>query len=179
MADWPSTASMPVPGVITPYDMLSLGLAFQGRQSLLVASSIAMTANVAYIIPFRLPEGVLAQKMFGVIGATSSGNLDLGIYTAEFQKIISTGATVMGAINTLQEFDIADTWLPPGDYFMAISNSNSSGTMFLLSVNDENITNMLVYEMTAAHPLPATLVPVKTSSQQRVPVFGIAFGTLI
>ena len=77
-----------------------------------------------------------------LIGAGTTGNLDAGIYdAATLGRIINSGSTALGSANTVQELNITDTPLAPGDYLMAVQFSSTSGSFFRNApANDETTT---------------------------------------
>lgn len=182
MADWPDTRLV-APKVISPYSEDSLGGLNNGIYFLAAPGSGTLVQNQAYYFPFVLERGGTAVKMFALIGGTANGNIDVGIYDEEFNYLISIGATAQGATNTLQEFDITDTFLPPGNYWMALSLSSATGTVFRGFANDEiGLPQVPVYVQGTAHPLPTTVAtPVKATDATPVTgiVMGVAFDTLI
>lgn len=181
MGDWPDTRLWPLP-LITPWSEEAVGPTVTlGSASATPTASGAVVANQAYYYPFRLDVGATARKMFVLIGAAPpGGNNDVGIYDDQFNRLVSSGAVAIGAASTLQEFDITDTELSPGFYWMAFSSS-AACTVFRMSISDEGGSSMMLcYEQASAHVLPATATPIKsTAGSVIVIVMGISFDTLI
>jgi hypothetical protein len=146
-----------------------------------IGGSSALTANQAYIYPFRIHVPELATKLLVANGSTVSGNIDIGIYDSELNKVISAGATVQAGTNSVQELTITATWLIPGDYFMAFSINNTTGTIFRSSQADELAFALPMYTMASAHPLPTTITLTKASEASPfIIVMGILLnGTLV
>jgi len=145
------------------------------------ASSAVYTQNQAYIFPFRLFDIAKPLKGVWMNGATSNGNLDVGIYDSEKNFLCSTGATAQGTINVVQSAVFTATpELLPGDYFMAISGSSATGTLFRGTTTDElAIPGNMKYIMASAHPLPTTVITLtKDSAASPIwPLVAIAFDT--
>jgi hypothetical protein len=143
--------------------------------------SAVYTINRAYIFPFRLYETQKPLKMLWIVGATANGNIDAGIYDSERNRLCSTGAVAQGTINTAQVASLTTTpELLPGDYFMAISGSSASGTLFRVGVStdEQAVQGIMKYQMTSAHPLPATITLTKdTDLTPILPLLAIAFHT--
>lgn len=156
---------LPPPPVLTPFCIESLGL-FTPVATLSPLGSIASTAwptnNLAFFYPFRLYDWATAYQLLFWVGATSSGNIDVGIYDSQLNLIVGAGSTAMSAtVNTVQELNIADTILPPGDYLLGVVCSTTAGTVFGSITADENILSSVpVYEQASALPLPNPCVPV-------------------
>lgn len=87
------------------------------------------TSNKAIFVPIVVHNAFVAVKMFVIIGA-ASGNIDVGIYDDQKNRIVSSGATAQAGSTAIQEFDITDTTLNPGRYYMAVAADNTTGTIF-------------------------------------------------
>jgi hypothetical protein len=167
--------------VLTPFHMLSLGPAISGGNQTFSTGAISGTwpANdLALFYPFTLYDWATAYQLLFWVGATSSGNIDVGIYDSQGHRIVSSGSTAMSAtVNTVQELNIADTVLPPGDYFIGVVCSTTAGTVFrALSTDEVALPNYPVYEQASALPLPSTATPVlSTQASPIVAVCGIQF----
>lgn len=182
--DFPSPR-LPVPPILTTSHMQSIvgSAAYTGWTGIATASSAAWTANnKAYYYPFRMTDFGTALKLLFWVGATSSGNIDIGIYDAALNRLVSSGSTAMSAtVNTVQAVDITDTVLQPGDYWIGVVCSTTSGTCFA-AVNDTDetvLSSMPVYqEALGATTLPAAATPVM-STDASVPVYivGIQFAS--
>ena len=175
--------SAPVSRVLTLWSPESIGNPVRGagREALGSIASIAWTANnLAYYYPFRLTTHETAYQLLFWVGATSSGNIDVGIYDDQYKRIVSAGTTAMSAtVNTVQELNIADTALKPGNYFLGASCSTTAGTTFGVIMNDEWAMSALqIYEQATALPLPDPAVPVLTTQGSCLLVaIGIQFHT--
>ena len=185
MADFPAYA-MPAPPVLTPFHPDSLGLALTGAEAGAAGqledatSGTWGTANRAFYYPFKLYAPAVATQLLFFVGAASAGNIDVGIYTAEGSKIVSSGSTAMSAtVNTVQELNITDTALPPGEYLLAVVCSSTSGSIFRINNGDEVLLPaILIYEEDAALPLPAMATPVvPTATTVPIAVVGIQFAS--
>lgn len=142
----------------------------------------AFTANLAHYVPFRLWVPATALKMTYIVGATANGNVDLGIYSWEKNRLVNSGSTAQGTANTVQEVDITDTLLMPGRYFMAIQGSSGTGTMFRQGNPDENILGILpIYDQAVgSFGLPATAAfTVTTQGTTLVPVLAVHFDATV
>lgn len=170
--------------VITPFSVESQGTIMNASaMGMISLASTAPGANFVYYNPFMIYERATAVKMTYVVGATSNGNCDLGIYDARTKtRLVNSGSTAQGAINTLQEIDITDTILTPGRYFMALTLSSGTGTIMHTSQVDELFSNVMpaYVETTGGFGLPATAAfAMTTASSPSVPLFGVNFNTLV
>lgn len=180
MADFPGYR-MAVWPVLTPAHLASYGFALSGNgtQILGAASSGTWTvANQAYYYPFSLYDWATAYQLLFWVGATSSGNIDVGIYDSQGNKIISAGSTAMSAtVNTVQEINITDTLLAPGHYMLAGAVDNTTGTVFRLAQTDELAHGSYpIYTEATAFALPATATPIQgTDASSFIAMVGIQF----
>lgn len=162
--DFP-TYRMPPPPILTPFHPDSLGLTLPGAGLTPLGSSTSSAwpaDNLALFYPFRLYDWATAYQLLFWVGATSSGNIDVGIYDSQKNLIVSSGSTAMSAtVNTVQELNITDTVLPPGDYLLGMVCSTTVGTAFGASGVDElALSTLTVYEQGTALPLPDPCAPV-------------------
>ncbi len=140
-----------------------------------------IAANRAIFYPFSLTEPATVVQLLWFVGATSSGNIDVGVYDSEMRLLVSAGTTAMSAtINTVQELNVADTLLPPGKYYLAGVCSSGTGTIFLQNAaSDEgSLSGAIMYEQASAIPLPNPATPVLTTATALVMhLFGIQFAS--
>lgn len=162
--DFPSLVQVPPP-VLLSYSPEAFGFGWAATANSMisgVSSATWLANNKAYFYPFTLHDFATAYQLLFWVGATSSGNIDVGIYDGEKNRIVSSGSTAMSAtVNTWQELNITDTVLPPGDYLLGVACSTTAGTGFNTQPADEvNLPTTPVYEQTTALPLPDPCVPV-------------------
>lgn len=181
MPDFPAYR-LPPPPVLTPYHPDSLGNSVLAATSTDTFGNTLSTAwptsNLAFFYPFQLYDFATAYQLLWFVGGTAAGNIDVGIYDSQANLIISAGSTAMSAtINTVQELNIADTALRPGEYFLAGGCTLNTGTVFARSIGDELVlSSRLMYEQATAVPLPAAAAPVlPTGVGMLLPVIGIQF----
>lgn len=168
---------MTIPTVtILPFSWESLTVAQAG--SGVPASAVWIAANRAVFIPFRLTDSITVVKMFMLNGATVSGNIDVGIYDALGTRLVSKGSTAQAGINAIQEFDITDTRLGPGLFYMASAMDNATGTVLRKSVNGIILRTAGLFQMASAFPLPATAT-FAANSGSFLPTVGLTIRSLI
>lgn len=139
-----------------------------------IASNTWPAANRAIAYPITVPFTLTAVKLYIANGGTATGNLDIGIYDVNFSLKIAIGSTAQSGTNTLQLFDITDTVLTRGIYFLAIASSSAASTMIALTSGLSNQRAAGIVQMASAMPLPATLTPAAMATAF-IPIAGIAF----
>lgn len=136
--------------------------------------------NVAFYVPFGVAGPTSVSKMIVRNGTAVAGNLDVGIYLPDGTKVVSMGSTAQSGVSAFQAFDITDTVLVRGRYYMGISSDTSGVTQKVLSgsfIGVRSLQAMGVYTQATAFPLPSPAV-FATPTQSRVPQFGWAGRTL-
>ena len=121
--------------IITPMSASSIGVALSNTGAAAPASGAVLNTNEAIYVPFAVTSTRTAYKMFCLNGATAAGNLDLAIYNSAGTRLVSIGATAQSGTNVNQTFDIADTSLAPGIYYMAMSTSDATSTHIRYTYN--------------------------------------------
>jgi hypothetical protein len=174
MADFPS------PGVCLPVYSVFSSVASGGALNLLAnsagngASTAWPSANRAIYVPFYLPASFTLASMFSYNGATATGNIDLGVYGVDGTLIASKGATAQSGTSTLQILTMASLiLLPPGRYYMAMSASSTSSTVFARTPNVATQQRMGILQAASQNPL-ATGPTLATVASSFLPFFGIA-----
>lgn len=168
--------------VISSFSNDSLGPSLPMTNGANSAASGVFSANRIHYYPFVLAEVAQAVKMSYIVGAVANGTADLGIYDWQKNKLVSTGPTAQGTINALQELDITDTVLLPGQYWMAIVGSSATGTTFNSAAVDElAYPAFLGYaEAGGSATLPANAAfSTSVSSSPTVHCMGVHFNTLV
>ena len=156
MADWPQALVLPHGAVtITPHSLHSIGAATGSLGN--PGSSAWPAADRAIYIPFRIAQPILVVKMFMINGATVNGNVDLGIYDPAGVRLVSMGSTAQAGASALQTFDITDTQIGPGLFYMALAIDNTTATT--IRESDSSGVDLAVFgcaQEASAFPLPAT-----------------------
>lgn len=179
MGSWPDSY-LPAGAIITPWSILDsigepLAMIIAGIES--TASAAYPSANLAIYVPFMLAERATVTQMWCINGTTANSNIDVGVYASTAAggpgpRIISKGPTAQSGTSVFQAFDITDTVLAPGIYYMAISCSATTGTFFAVAPNAEFLRAFGVLQQASAGTLPASATPA-TMAQAYLPVFGL------
>lgn len=123
--------------------------------SLTRTSATWPTANRITYVPVPCPGPFTLTKLAFENGTAVSGNLDIGLYTPEGTRIVSTGSTAQAGIGLWQEIDVTDTQLAPGWYYLAAVLDNTTGTHLRLA--SSGVAKRLYGMMEElAFPLPAS-----------------------
>jgi len=191
MTDFPGIRFPPAV-VITPWSIESCGSELaalciaNASGGMFAAASGVPGSNKTYWFPFRIYETSTAVKMSYIVGSTSNGNIDVGIYDSQGNLLVHSGSVAQGTASTLQEIDITDTILQPGLYYMAIQFSSASGTWFVRApANDEfALPSLSLYAaILGGFGLPSTFVPSSNfnagDATPPIGLLGVHFDTLV
>jgi hypothetical protein len=88
------------------------------------------TANLAFFYPIMLPDSCMVTKMFWHNGTTVAGTVDIGWFSQEGGRIVSTGPQTQAGVSVTQVIDITDTALPPGPLYLGLLCSNATATFW-------------------------------------------------
>lgn len=166
---------VPPADIITPYHPRSIGGCVAGASLNWGSGGAWPSANLALFVPFVVEGLALAQKMLTWV-SSASGNVDLGIYDAAGNRLVSIGSTAASG-TSIQEYNITDLLLARGQYYMALAADN--GTIQIRrGGGDARPTGTFgMAEMASAFPLPSTATVAKVSNAY-VPAFGVAMRTV-
>lgn len=148
----------PDPFIILPSGPNSLSPWLEHHNVGAFSTAIWPTASMAFYIPFWVANTYVAVKMATHNGSVVSGNVDVGIYDSGGTRLVSSGSTAQAGTNVLQEYDIADTTLVAGQYYLALALDNITGQVFrnALSTLPQWLQAAGVFQQATAFALPAT-----------------------
>ena len=137
-------------------------------------------ANRAYYIPFYMPQTSTVYRLWTLNGATAGGtnSRDIGIYSADTSrlpatKLVASGATASSGTNALQFYDITDTVLAQGLYFIGVAQNGTTDTMFANTPASALSLDKIVFMQETAYTLPASATPALMTALY-LPVCGLA-----
>jgi hypothetical protein len=164
--------------IITSSSMFSLGPMARDFNANALSTAWG-TINQARYMPFWIPEPITVVKLLAYNGGTTGGNTDIGLYDSAGTEIVGIAAAAQAGTNTWQEFDITDTPIVPGLYYVGLLNTTTTGTYFAFS-NKELGRAMGVYsQAVGAGTLPSPTATFAALDAAVIPIVGIATRTLI
>jgi hypothetical protein len=78
------------------------------------------SANVGIFVPFTTPEPVTINKLWLGIATFAACNLDIGVFQEDGTRLVSMGTTAL-VNNSFNSFDITDTTLPRGRFYIGLT----------------------------------------------------------
>ena len=163
MSEFPKSFNFADPmAVVCTHGSQSIG---EGSFGMAVGAGAYPVANLAIFTPFRISRPVTFSTMFAYNGATVSGNIDVGVYSADGTKIVSSGSVAQAGASSIQTFTVSATELDAGLFYFAISMDNTTATVNRHAPTVPAVVSFLgVAQMAAAFPLPATATFANASS---------------
>lgn len=177
MLSWPSYGNSPAV-IANTHPLYGVGTALAPIGSTM-SSAAWPSANRAIISPLYIPDWFLVKLLWVMNGATASGNIDIGLYRADLTKIVSAGSTAQSGTSQIQTFDIADTLLAPGRYWLAVAKNDATGTTVAWTSTVNQMRTAAVLSAAAHFALPSTLSPDSALASAYLPMAGITNRTTI
>jgi hypothetical protein len=115
------------------------------------------TNNLARFVPLTLERPILVKRLFCLNGSSVTGNVDMGIYSYDGGQIIAKGSTAHTGTSVFQFFDITDTWLSPGKYYLGVACSVSTTRIGVISPSARYTAHHNDRTATSAFALPASV----------------------
>ena len=142
------------------------------------ASASIEAANRVLYLPFTLGTVITAVQLFSLNGSTAAGNIDMGIYDAAGNRRINIGATAQSGTSVVQAYDITDTLLEAGRYFLAVVMDGATGTLFNTTIAGSVAVVLSGKAQQASATLPATATFAAPASG-KVPIIGLSTRTVL
>lgn len=165
---------------IHPWSMEAIGpdLIASGLYMSACASAAFQVANAALLIPFTLTKQVTLVEAFWYNGATiSTYTVDVGVYDASGNLICHTGSITASGTSALQINALtAPTTLGPGNFYLAITASNTSMTFFSLAAASVSMLQAYgcCYIAASDNPLATGKTLISIATFTRIPIFGVS-----
>lgn len=156
MSDWPAVSLTS----FTQGGFISTNAALSSLANVAAASTAWPSANRALFVPIRLSAPLIVTKLAMGAGATAAGNFDVGIYDAQGNKIVSSGATAKVA-SAEQVIDITDTQIGPGLFYLALAADGTDNYTMVTPAGSSPVPLQKarlygMVQMDTAYTLPAT-----------------------
>ena len=165
---------------IHPWSLESIGphLTASGLYMSACASAAIQVASASLQVPFTLTKQVTFTTAFWYNGATVTYNIDVGAYDLGGNLLCHTGNIASTGTSVLQTNALtASTKMGPGTFWLSISASNTSQTLFALAAAAANMLGAYGCSyITSNNPLATgkTFVTISGTSWTRIPIFGLS-----
>jgi hypothetical protein len=129
--------------------------------------------NLALYMPIYLDVAAIVVKLWMGTGATN-GNVDIALYDENYNRLVAAGSTAMSVANSIQTFDVTDTPVGPGRYYIGMVCSTTSTATFLRAAPALSVLRAWgMLQQATALPLPDPMVPVAYNSAY-IPLCGLS-----
>jgi hypothetical protein len=187
MPDYPGAAVDPQQSVVGTFGLKSIALDVCVYSNLAARTgAVWPAANRALYCAVWVEQPMVARRLF-CRPTVQSGNLDMGIYDAKGNRIVSKGSTAVGVTTALQIIDItasvtgtASPVLLPGMYFLALNVDNVTAAMTMAAPASAEICRIAGVQQQAVGavtlPNPATFA---NPASAYIPSIGMFAGTVM
>lgn len=128
------------------------------------ASAVWPSANRILFIPFYINQQCLARKISWLNGTAVAGNVTVGIYDGELNKIVASEAVAQSGVSAIQTADVTDSYLYPGTYWMAMVSSSATAQFMRTNTNVGIMRMSGMFEQSSATlPATASVTPLSTN----------------
>lgn len=129
-------------------------------------------ANIAAYVPIVIPWQYPLKRFWMWNGSAVAGNIDIGLYSREGAKIVSTGSVAQAGTDQPQYIS-TPYMISPGSYYLAVSSNSGSSRVYVVSAASGASARLAgLLTQTAAFPLPNTMTPA-ASTDTAYPLFGM------
>jgi hypothetical protein len=142
---------------------------------MLAGTDVWPSANLAIFVPVRVPSRVVVVKLWFGSFTTGTGNVDMGVYDTSGVAVISATNAAKGTSDNEQVFDVTDTTLGPGYYYVALSSDSGTDTFYRYSIAAPIPAALGIMTQTSAYTLPATATMAVGQTLAFVPIMGMLF----
>jgi len=161
--------TVPIPPMVSAWTN-GWGIVSEGSFANAPASTAWENANRGTWVPLMVPAVCVARRLWWANGVTVSAsyNIEVGLYLdgghKPGTKLITSGSVAQGTASQVQFCDITDTTLTPGLYWIYVSCSSTSATLFR-SLSAATQEDLLRFEQESVGPgsAPSTATPVEAS----------------
>jgi hypothetical protein len=172
---------LPAGRTIHPYSRESVGasvLGFGGSTMLNMSSAAWPVANKAVGIPFAITNPTRFRAMFCYNGGAVSGNIDMGVYDLQGNKIASSGSIAQSGVNAIQAVTSGlDFVLPAGAYRMYLACNNATAQFFRTTFPNSNFAQPSIFNWNASSFPLGTLGA--GAFENFLPLFGLCRETVV
>lgn len=132
----------------------------------------------AIYVPIRVRSRVVVKKIGYGNSTVGTGNVDVGLYDAGGTKILSTTSQTKGTTQALVTYDVTDTTIGPGQYYLALNNDTTTDTFSAYSAAVPGLAALgVLTETLGAVTLPGTATWAVDNTLTIIPVICLVLVT--
>lgn len=137
-------------------DTLTPGSTNSLSTTLPTTSSAYPSASMAIYVPLRVKARRVVKKLSVANGGTVSGNVDMAVYNSAGTRLVTVGGVAQSGTSQDQTFDVTDTTIGPGLFYLAVVLDNTTGTIGRDNDAAPLCAAQGLLTEASAYPLPAT-----------------------
>lgn len=140
--------------------------AITGSGAALATATAWGTADRAMYVPVRLEGSGTVYQLSVQNGGTANGTTDVALYNEDFVRLVASGPTNQAGTSQIQLFDVTDTQIGSGIYFLGLVNSGTTGTYLgaVSTVGRNRMSGIVEQASVASSTLPDPAVPVSSTN---------------
>jgi hypothetical protein len=131
------------------------------------------SANLAIYVPIIVLSRILVRKLWFAAGTTATGNVDMALYDLTGTAVVSATNAAKSASQVEQVFDVTDTTVGPGCYYIALASDSATDTFMRLAPAAPNAAAYGVLTESSAYPLPSTATMTRNHALTFIPIMGM------
>jgi hypothetical protein len=180
-SDWSITPQDSPSIVITSASAESLGCGSLPWNNTTLGSRTWSTANLALYIPFvvNAPVTIVGGGCFN--GTVAAGNIDVGVYDDQQDRLVSLGSTAMSGTSAWQIGTFSSALaLNPGVYYMAFVCSSNTAQFFAVNTSSAYTPRGVgILTQTSALPLPSPATFAHATTNPNIPLLALTTRSFI
>lgn len=131
-------------------------------------------ANMAIYVPICVRAPATVMKLWWVNHSTSTGNVCLALYDSAGTRLVTSGSNAKPATANEETFDVTDTKIPAGLFYIGMACSNATDTFYFDTDAAPLQASMgMRTEQLASEVLPATAAWGVNQSMAKLPIMGL------
>ena len=138
-----------------------------------VSTGVWPSANLAIYVPIAVPSRVVVRKLWFGSFTTGTGNVDMALYDAAGVAVVTATNAAKVAAQQEQVFDVTDTTVGPGLYYIGLSSDSATDTFYRVVHLAPLPAAYGVLTEASAYPLPSTATWTVDNTLAVVPVMGM------
>lgn len=146
------------------------------------SQGLLWTANKAVLYPFQVSLPTFVRKFWFVVGTVAAGNVDMGIYTTDGVRLVSTGTTAATVTAGVQIITLGSAYrLNPGTYMLGFACDSALCDIVGLADNSASALELVGLgwvQAASSFVLPATMT-FANYSEVNIYMFGLSTQTVM
>lgn len=133
----------------------SIGIQLAAASASFAVSNGWPVTSIGLFVPVEILYPTTVAKMLLNNGTIVAGSVDVGVYDPSGVRQVSYGSTPQSGTSAIQVFDITDTLLKPGLYYMGVAHNNTGSFAGFSAAQAVDLAPLGIFTMPSAFPLPA------------------------